>query len=219
MLEELWGKLYDKITLSYYKNLFREPESGYTSLSSLEGSCLEVIYLLGKPTVSQFASFCRMSLDVYKRQAISWSGRCWWCSCPICAGFNQTEKSTRFLLEAGAFFAIIRGDSAKEGNAVLQREKLVSALKGDFFKGNLVLLEEAASTNLTLKELAAKGAPEGTAVFCERQSAGRGRLGRSFHSPAGEGIYLSVLLRPRGELTQAAAPVSYTHLDVYKRQE
>ena len=62
MLEELWGKLYDKITLSYYKNLFREPESGYTSLSSLEGSCLEVIYLLGKPTVSQFASFCRMSL-------------------------------------------------------------------------------------------------------------------------------------------------------------
>lgn len=62
MLEELWGKLYDKITLSYYKNLFREPESGYTSLSLLEGSCQEVIYLLGKPTVSQFALFCRMSL-------------------------------------------------------------------------------------------------------------------------------------------------------------
>lgn len=91
---------------------------------------------------------------------------------------------------------------------MLQREKLVSALKGDFFKGNLILLEEAASTNLTLKELAAKGAPEGTAVFCERQSAGRGRLGRSFHSPAGEGIYLSVLLRPKGELSQAAALTS-----------
>lgn len=91
---------------------------------------------------------------------------------------------------------------------MLQRERLVSALKGDFFKGNLILLEEAASTNLTLKELAQKGAPEGTAVFCERQSAGRGRLGRSFHSPAGEGIYMSVLLRPKGELSQAAALTS-----------
>lgn len=52
------------------------------------------------------------------------------------------------------------------------------------------------STNNCLKTLAARGAPEGTALLAERQSAGRGRLGRSFDSPEGGGIYLSVLLRP-----------------------
>lgn len=54
-----------------------------------------------------------------------------------------------------------------------------------------------SSTNTHLKELARKGAPHGTAVLAGHQSAGRGRLGRSFHSPQGLGIYLSVLLRPQ----------------------
>ena len=57
------------------------------------------------------------------------------------------------------------------------------------------LLPEAGSTNLLALELARKGAPDGTAVLADRQTAGRGRRGRSFFSPAG-GIYLSVLLRP-----------------------
>ena len=52
------------------------------------------------------------------------------------------------------------------------------------------------STNLLVKALAAQGAPEGTAIFAERQTEGRGRLGRSFYSPAGTGLYFSVLLRP-----------------------
>lgn len=56
--------------------------------------------------------------------------------------------------------------------------------------------ETAASTNDIVKILAAQGAPEGTAVFAERQTAGRGRLGRSFYSPAETGLYFSVLLRP-----------------------
>ena len=53
-----------------------------------------------------------------------------------------------------------------------------------------------ASTNAEAKSMAAAGAPHGTVLLADSQSAGRGRLGRSFHSPAGSGLYLSVILRP-----------------------
>ena len=52
------------------------------------------------------------------------------------------------------------------------------------------------STNTQAKKLAAEGAPHGTVLIADRQTAGRGRLGRSFQSPAGMGVYMSVILRP-----------------------
>lgn len=52
------------------------------------------------------------------------------------------------------------------------------------------------STNTVLKSLAEGGAPEGTIVIAEEQTKGQGRLGRSWFSPAGKGISLSILLRP-----------------------
>ena len=66
--------------------------------------------------------------------------------------------------------------------------------------------ETLDSTNDCLKALARQGAPEGTAFFADRQTGGHGRLGRSFHSPAGMGVYLSLLLRP------ACAPQELMHL-------
>lgn len=62
--------------------------------------------------------------------------------------------------------------------------------------GRILVLPETDSTNLRLKELALSGAESGTAVLAERQTAGRGRLGRSFYSPAGVGLYLSYLYNP-----------------------
>jgi BirA family biotin operon repressor/biotin-[acetyl-CoA-carboxylase] ligase len=58
------------------------------------------------------------------------------------------------------------------------------------------LRKTVTSTNTVLRELAAKGAPEGLVIVAEEQTAGKGRQGRSFHSPADCGVYLSVLLRP-----------------------
>ena len=55
------------------------------------------------------------------------------------------------------------------------------------------------STNTVCKTLAQEGAPDGTAVIAARQTAGRGRMGRSFQSPAGLGLYGSVLLRSSPE--------------------
>ena len=56
---------------------------------------------------------------------------------------------------------------------------------------------EVDSTNRIAKNSGAEGAEEGLVVIADRQTAGRGRLGRSFHSPAGTGAYLTVLVRPR----------------------
>ncbi len=52
------------------------------------------------------------------------------------------------------------------------------------------------STNTTVRELAAAGAPEGVVVIAGSQTGGRGRRGRSFYSPSDSGIYMSFLLRP-----------------------
>jgi BirA family biotin operon repressor/biotin-[acetyl-CoA-carboxylase] ligase len=58
------------------------------------------------------------------------------------------------------------------------------------------LYRELDSTNRLAEALAARGAPHGTIVLADGQSAGRGRLGRSFFSPPGRSLYLSALLRP-----------------------
>jgi BirA family biotin operon repressor/biotin-[acetyl-CoA-carboxylase] ligase len=53
-----------------------------------------------------------------------------------------------------------------------------------------------ASTNDDARQAAARGAPHGAVFLAEAQTRGRGRSGHSWHSPAGENLYLSVLLRP-----------------------
>jgi len=65
-----------------------------------------------------------------------------------------------------------------------------------FGKKNITYLKETDSTNTRAKELAAQGAPEGTLVIAEKQTKGRGRRGRSWFSPPGDGIYFSLILRP-----------------------
>jgi BirA family biotin operon repressor/biotin-[acetyl-CoA-carboxylase] ligase len=64
--------------------------------------------------------------------------------------------------------------------------------------------DETDSTNNVAFELAREGAAHGTAVIAERQTAGRGRLGRAFFSPGYRNLYTSIVLRPR--LTVMEAP-------------
>lgn len=60
----------------------------------------------------------------------------------------------------------------------------------------VVYLVRTASTNQVAKDLARKRAPEGTIVLSEEQSSGKGRLGRTWTSPPGASILLSIILRP-----------------------
>ena len=57
--------------------------------------------------------------------------------------------------------------------------------------------QEVESTQNIARNLAAEGSPHGTAVIAETQSAGRGRMGRSWHSPSGVNLYTTIILRPR----------------------
>lgn len=62
--------------------------------------------------------------------------------------------------------------------------------------GEVRVLKTVGSTNVFLRGLAEKGAPEGTLVVSSEQTRGSGRRGRGFFSPADTGLYMSVLLRP-----------------------
>jgi len=64
------------------------------------------------------------------------------------------------------------------------------------WRDTLYWYDTIASTNTQAKELAKEGAPTGTILIAGSQTGGRGRMGRSFSSPAGMGVYLSVILRP-----------------------
>jgi BirA family biotin operon repressor/biotin-[acetyl-CoA-carboxylase] ligase len=77
-------------------------------------------------------------------------------------------------------------------------------LKSKTFGAVVHAYKQVKSTNTIAARLASDGANEGTLVISEMQSAGRGRLGRSWHSPAGVGAYLSIILRP--EIKPASAP-------------
>lgn len=62
---------------------------------------------------------------------------------------------------------------------------------------DITVRKSVDSTNAEARRRALEGAPEGVVVVAEEQTAGRGRLGKTFYSPAGAGVYLSVVLRPR----------------------
>jgi len=78
-------------------------------------------------------------------------------------------------------------------------------------KYSFLLLDCVDSTNTLAKKLAKDGVNMPLVIIADRQSAGRGRLGRSFYSPTCEGLYMSVLFDPKNEaldlgmLTQFAA--------------
>jgi BirA family biotin operon repressor/biotin-[acetyl-CoA-carboxylase] ligase len=67
---------------------------------------------------------------------------------------------------------------------------------GRWLGRRLEVHETVDSTNLIAEALAQAGAPEGTVVIADRQTAGRGRLGRSFFSPGDRSLYMSLILRP-----------------------
>ena len=73
-------------------------------------------------------------------------------------------------------------------------EKNLSCGCSEFY--DLQVVPVTGSTNTDVREAAQKGAKEGYVVIAAEQTRGSGRRGRSFYSPSGTGVYISVLLRP-----------------------
>ena len=79
----------------------------------------------------------------------------------------------------------------------MDKQEILKLLPGSCpWHDSLLWFDSIDSTNTHAKLLAAAGAPEGTVLIADCQTGGRGSRGRSFLSPAGNGIYLSVILRP-----------------------
>jgi len=74
--------------------------------------------------------------------------------------------------------------------------ELRAGLEGARIGNEIVVVEEARSTNDLAWEAVARGTPEGFVVFAERQTAGRGQYGRRWESAPYQGLWLSILLRP-----------------------
>ena len=92
---------------------------------------------------------------------------------------------------------------------VLHADDLMSRLRQPRVVGrDIRVFQETSSTNDVMERLARDGVSEGVVVFAESQSKGRGRLGRKWISPAGQGLWFSVLLRPQ------LAPASVTQLTI-----
>lgn len=82
-------------------------------------------------------------------------------------------------------------------NSESMRNEILKHLSPDnSWRNTVQYFATITSTNDVLKQLAHQGAAHGTVLIAGEQTGGRGRMGRSFHSPADMGIYMSVLLRP-----------------------
>ena len=79
---------------------------------------------------------------------------------------------------------------------VYSESEIASRLQTKWAGRRLVFFESTGSTNPDAKRFAEEGAPHGTTVVAYRQTAGRGRRGRSWESPAGRSIYFTSIVRP-----------------------
>jgi len=92
--------------------------------------------------------------------------------------------------------------STKKGYKLLVTPNIITAneikdgLHAKYMGTEIIYFDEIDSTNNEAKRLAREGAKEGTLVVADKQTSGKGRLGRVWTSPAGEGIWMSLILRP-----------------------
>ncbi len=82
-------------------------------------------------------------------------------------------------------------------------ERLKICLSNCSFFCDGLCFDKVTSTNDIAKSLAENGASEGTIVLAAEQTAGRGRMGRTFYSPKGDGLYISLILRPQTSVKDA----------------
>jgi BirA family biotin operon repressor/biotin-[acetyl-CoA-carboxylase] ligase len=80
---------------------------------------------------------------------------------------------------------------------------VAKALSGTAFAHNLQHLSSVGSTNVLALEAAQSDSAHGSVWVADEQTAGRGRSDHKWHSPAGDGLYVSVLLRPQMTLADA----------------
>ena len=115
-------------------------------------------------------------------------------------GVSRTAvwKHIRNLRQVGYQIEAIpsRGYQLQQSPDVLIPEAIQSGLECQLVGSRIISLDEADSTNLQACRLGDEGAGDGLVVIADRQSSGKGRMGRQWESPGGVNLYASILLRP-----------------------
>lgn len=105
----------------------------------------------------------------------------------------QELREAGYEIEAGPH----RGYRLVNSPDLLHADDLAARLgKTKVIGRDIRVFQETNSTNDVVEKLARDGVKEGVVVFAEAQTRGRGRLGRKWLSPAGKGLWFSLLLRP-----------------------
>ena len=97
-----------------------------------------------------------------------------------------------------------RGYRLTNPETMYNKRELEQGVKTKTMGQSIYFYEETDTTNNRARELALEGAPEGTLVVAEKQTAGRGRRGKVWESPLGTGIWMSLVLRPQIAPTEAS---------------
>lgn len=120
----------------------------------------------------------------------------------ICEKFHVSRtavwKVIEQLKEEGYQIEAVRnrGYRLSESPDILSQAEIESRISTEWAGRNVSYFRETDSTNTQAKRLGEEGAPAGTLAVADRQMAGKGRRGRSWDSPPGRDIYMSLLLRP-----------------------
>ena len=107
-------------------------------------------------------------------------------------------KAVKALEEDGHKILAInnKGYRLESGSDMLSEEGVRVNLPEEYNSFPITVLSVTDSTNTQAKKLVMDKAPHGTMILAEEQTAGRGRYGKSFFSPRGAGLYMSLILKP-----------------------
>ena len=120
----------------------------------------------------------------------------------LCEGFHVSRTAVWKVIEQlkaeGYKIEAVRnrGYHLEEAPDVMSKAEIESMISTKWAGCGVLCFTETDSTNNRAKRLGDEGAAHGTLVVAERQTAGKGRRGRRWESPAGSSIYMSILLRP-----------------------
>lgn len=124
-------------------------------------------------------------------------------------GVSRTAvwKAVNGLKEKGYQVEAVRnrGYRITESPDILTKEELSSVIDTEWAGQTIYYFDQIDSTNIRAKQLGEEGAPHGTLIVAGQQNAGRGRRGRTWESPPGVSIYMSIVLRP--EMAPVKAPM------------
>ncbi len=101
-------------------------------------------------------------------------------------------------------------------NNELSKKNIKKNLENEFIARKIYYFSEIDSTNKYAAKLAKNGEKEGTLVIAEKQNQGKGRKNRLWHSPAGTGLWFSLILKPNIKVTESHFLTINASLAVYK---